>query len=258
MLAHQRRISWKLWLPIALAFSWTISGCATPKRDREEAELRLRIGTSFLAQGNYPNALRELLIAERLAPRNPVIQNNLGLAYFLRDRPETAAEHLQKALKLQPDYSEARNNYARVLIELTRYNQAIGELKKVLNDLTYDDPAKAWVNIGLAHFRKKDFASAKNSFIEAIKLNRNHCMGQTYYGRSLLELGEVEASVTALDNAIVVCKSSTFEEPQYYSGLAYYKLGRTSSAISRMEEIVKNNPQGDFAKRAESMLKLMK
>lgn len=235
-----------------------LSCATTSEKDRELAKYRLRIGTAYLEAGDYPDALRELLLAEKLDPKNEMVQNNLGLAYFFRERYDLAAQHLHRAIELNPSFTEARNNYARVLIEQARHDEALKELKVVLDDLTYPDPAKAWVNVGLAHFNKGDFARAKEAFATAIQINRNHCLGQTFYGRSLLELGDLETAAQALDNAVVICRPSKFDEPHYYSGLAYYKLGKTSAAIARMEEVMKLYPQGRFAKKAESMLKLMK
>lgn len=234
------------------------TSCATSKKNQEEALLRLRLGTSLLQQGSYPQALRELLLAEKLDPRNEITQNNLGLTYFMRERYDLALEHLEKALRLKSDYTEARNNLARTLIELSRFDEAIDELKLVTADLTYTDPAKAWVNLGLAYFRKGDFKSAKDKFAQAMKLNRGNCLGQTLYGRSLLELADYQSASVALDNAVLICQSTKFDEPYYFSGLSYYKLGRTSAAIARMEEVMQISPDGEYAQKARSLLKLMK
>ena len=243
---------------IGVVFCALVIGCAGTKKNQEEAELRSRIGTAHLQRGNYPAALRELLRAEEIDPQNVIIQNNLGLVYFLRERYDISAEHLARAIEINPRFSDARNNYARALIELGRFDEAKRQLDIVLRDLTYDDPPKAWVNYGLVYFRKKDFEAARQKFAEAIKINRDNCLAQTLYGRTFLEQGKNTTAAEALDNAVVVCRPSKYDEPFYYSGLAYYKLGRTSAAIARMEEIVKLYPQGTFAPKAESMLKLMR
>lgn len=235
-----------------------MSGCATNSKTREEAALRGQIGTAHLARGNYPAALRELMQAEKLDPKNVSVQNNLGLVYFFRNRFDTSLSHLSRALEIAPEYSDARNNYARVLIEVGRFDEARKQLDQVLADLTYNEPAKAWVNYGLLYFKKKDYEAARTKFAEAIKINRDNCLAQTLYGRSLLEMGKGEIAAQALDNAVVVCRPQQYDEPFYYSGLAYYKLGRTSAAIARMEEIMKLYPQGTYAVKAESMLKLMR
>lgn len=240
----------------ALVFA-VLTGCATSK-SKDEAQLHARIGTGLLQQGRYPEALRELLIAEKLDPKSPMIQNNLGLAFFMRERYQTAAEKLRNALVLSPTYTEARNNLSRVLIELEQYDQAIRELKTVIGDLTYSDPAKAYVNLGLAHFKKGDYAEARSTFTKALKMNRENCLAQTYYGRSLFELAQFQLASSALDNATLICREGGSDEPQYFSGLAYYKLGKTSSAISRMEDVIKLSPDGRYAKKAEELLRLMR
>ena len=220
--AQRRTLSRLLKSAVTLLASLTLVGCASGTlKKKDEANLRINIGTAHLQEGNYPAALRELLRAEELDPTNPITENNLGLVYFLRERLETSVQHLQKALKLRPDYSDARNNYARVLIELGRYDEAIRNLQTVLDDLTYDEPTKAWVNLGLVYFRKKDYAQARQKFAEAIRINRDHCLAQTLYGRSLMEEGRTQVAATALDNAVVVCRQSKYDDPYYYSGLAY-------------------------------------
>ena len=251
--------SYRLFSAIALCAALMIfGGCATSQKNRDEAGLRLRLGTSFLTQGNYPSAIRELQQAKTLDPENVIVLNNLGLAYYLREHYDLALQELAHAIHLQPKYSEARNNYGRVLIDVARYDDAIHELQIVVNDLTYEDPAKAWVNLGLAYFRKGDFIKARDQFAEAIKANRDYCLGQSYYGRALLELGQLKSAAQVLDNAVLICRTSQFDEPHYFSGLTYYKLGKTSSAIARMEEVIKLFPQGRYAKRAESLLTVMK
>lgn len=244
------------WIFIALLVG-LFSSCATSSKDRRRAELYLQSGTGYLMKGNYPSALRELLSAEQLDPKNPVIQNNLGLAYFVREKYELAEAHIRKAIDLEPTYTDARNNLGRVLIELARYDDAIANLTKALNDLTYPEPEKSWFNLGLAYFRRGNYSTARDKFAETIRLKREHCLGQTYYGRSLLELGELDRAADTLDNAVGLCQSEQPDEPQYFSGISYYKLGRTEKAVARMEEVMRLHPKGKYAKKAESMLQIM-
>ncbi len=244
-----------------LAAGLLITGCATSDKKKSEADMHMRMGTDHLNRGNYPSALKELLTAQELDPENELIQNNLGLVYFLRGKYELSEKHLGKAVELKPAFSEARNNHGRVLIELGQYERATRELKSVIADLTYGEPAKAWVNLGIAYYRKQDYKAALKSFTQGIEIDRNLCLGQDMYGRSLLELGDLASAARALDNAVVICKPMSFDEPNYFSGLTYYKLGKTSFAIARMEEVLqlnKVNPSGRYAKKAESLLKLMK
>ncbi len=239
-----------IWVPLIFC----LGGCETLPKNKEAAQLHLQIGTAQLTGGNYPNAMRELMLAEDLDPENEMIENNLGLVYFVREKYEMAEKHLMHALKIKPDFTDALNNLARVHIELGKFDLAIRELTRVLNDLTYQGAEKAWVNLGLAYFQKGDYQVAKNKFSEAIKLNRTHCLAHTLFGRSELELEDFTHASTELDKAIFFCKQDHFDEPHYYSGISYFRQGNREKGIARMEEVLRYYPNGKYAARAKNMI----
>ncbi len=216
--------------------------------------LHLQTGTSLLSDGNFPQALSELLIAENLDPENATIQNNLGLVYFFRERTDLAETHLRKALKLLPEYTDARNNLARVLIERGKYNEAIQEAQIANNDLTYPNPEKPLINLGVAQFKLAHFEVAKRNFQKAVEIQRDNCLAQSYYGRTLYELRDYRRAAEALDRAVGFCQRSQFDEPHYYSALSYFELGQNEKAQARFEELLKLYPQGKYVDKAKTML----
>lgn len=227
-------------------------------QEEETAKLHLQIGTSQLNGGNYPQALSELLLSESLDPENPITQNNLGLTYFFRERPDLAELHLRKALKLKPNYSDARNNLSRILIERGHYPEAIREAQIVSQDLTYPNPEKPLLNIGIAQFKQSQFAAAQKTFQKAIELQRDNCMAQSYYGRTLYEQKDYKRAAEALDRAAGFCQRIQFDEPQYYSALSYYEIGQKQKAESRLEGLLKLYPQGKYSDKAKSMLETIR
>jgi Tfp pilus assembly protein PilF len=227
-------------------------------KDAEKADLLLHMGTSQFESGNYPEALVDLLKAEDLDHNNPVIQNNLGLVYFMRQRYELAEKHMRKAISLNPKYTEARNNLSRVLIEVGRYKEAEKELKVVLDDLTYPAIDKSYINLGLAQFNQKKFTESKQSFLNAMNASRDNCVANAYYGRSIFELKDYEEAARALDNAIGFCQRAVYDEPHYYSALTYYRLGQKEKAIARFSEIIKLYPEGKYRDKSKAMLELIR
>lgn len=245
-----------------------VSGCASakPNRDKEDANLHLQMGTTLFTNKKFPEALRELLAAEKLDPNNATVQNNLALTYFVRDRFDIAQKHVDRAVALMPTYTEARNNRARILIERGLFGEAIEEAKRATEDLTYQTPIRSWTNISLAYFRKGDFKNARDSATAALKIERGNCFAQTILGRSLLELGLLEKSGTillkdaaeTLDRAIVACRAEGQDEAAYFAGLAHYKLGKSAAAVARLQEVLHDYPDGRYAKKAESLLEIIK
>lgn len=222
------------------------------------AQLHLQIGTALLVKGNYPGALQELLTAERLDKRNPVIQNNLALAYFVRQKYAEAEEHIQAALASSPNYTDARNNLGRVYIETGRYDKAIEVLKLANEDLTYPYPDKTLTNLGIAYFYKGKFAVARDYLKKSLGLKRDNCVSFNFYGRSLFELSEFTLAAETFDQAINLCKPSSFDEPHYFGALSYYKIGDKPRAIARLEELVSLYPSGKYYSQAKTMLELIR
>lgn len=241
-----------------------ITGCSlfgqrqTSERNKEDARLHLRIGTSLFMNRQYPAALSSFLKAEALDPENPQIQNDLAMAYFVREKMDLAQEHIDRALALDPKYTEARNNRARILIDRGRYDEAIAEAKKVAQDLTYPTPIRGWANLALAHFKRGNFSECRKTTLDALKVDRKNCDIQLLLGRSQLELGDHKPASDTLDRAISFCDSENPDEAYYFAGIAHYKLGRISAAVDRLSVVVKKYPEGPFAKKAESLLEIIK
>ena len=235
------------------------AGCASlHSDDQKTAQIHLQLGVSQMSQGNYPQALKELLTAQELDPDNALIQNNLGLAYFVRDRFDLSEKHLLKAVSLRPEFTDARNNLVSVYLEQAKYDQASIEANKVAADLTYASPEKAQINLGLIHFRKNQFSLAKVKFQKAMELQKDNCFASSYYGRSLYELKDLKRAAEALDQAVGFCKRSQFDEPHYYSALTYYQLGDADKAVARLEELIKIYPQGRYVDKSKVMLETIK
>ncbi|MGE0633015.1 MAG: tetratricopeptide repeat protein, partial [Pseudobdellovibrionaceae bacterium] len=129
---------------VTIMISLLISiGCSSiANRNSEKADLHMRVAVSHMNNGDYPTALRELLEAEKYSSSSPVIQHNLGMTYFLLERPDLAEPRLKKAVNLNSRYTDARVDLARVLTDRELYKEAKEHLKIALVDLTYENPGK--------------------------------------------------------------------------------------------------------------------
>lgn len=244
---------------VVLLGAFLLTSCAGWwQKDKAKADLYLRMGISEIESGNYPSALRSLLKAEELDPKNPATQNNLGLVYFHRERLDLAEKHVRRAVDLDSKYTEARNNLARIFIEKGNFAAAEKELKIVLNDLTYPSPEKAYVNMGLVKFNLKDYSEARKTFGKVLQTNPEDCVASTYVGRSLFELNDYSTAAEALDRAIGFCQRSLFDEPHYFSALAYFRLGEKAKSVARFEEVIKLYPNGQYREKAKGMLSLIR
>jgi Tfp pilus assembly protein PilF len=250
-----------LLLGLFLIFTFSffhLVGCQAAKKDgNERAILHMQMGTGFLSKGQYPQAMSELLKAEQLDPENPIILNNLGLAYYMRGRAKTAEEKFRKAIKIASKFSDAKNNLARVLIDDRKLDEALVLLHQVEEDLTYPSPEKTLSQLGMAYFELGQYKKAEEYLSRSLELRRESCTTAHYYGRTLYELKRLKQSAEVLDQAIEYCRAAKFEEPLYFSAMSYFSIGDREKSRARLDELIKDYPQSKYVAKAKGMLELL-
>jgi tetratricopeptide (TPR) repeat protein len=236
-----------------------MAACATgpSKADKERAKLHMQIGTGYLAQGQYPQAMAELLKAEQLDPRNPALLNNLGLAYYVRGRTQQAEGKFREAIRIESKFSDAKNNLARTLMDQDKNQEAIRILNEVEGDLTYNFPEKTLSNLGMAYFQLGNFKKAEDYLARSLQIRRQSCTTADFYGRTLLEMKRLEQSAEVLDQAIEFCRPTKFEEPLYFSAMSYFSLGEKEKSRARLTELLKDYPKSKYVTKAKGMLELL-
>jgi type IV pilus assembly protein PilF len=248
------------WSSLVVILYFALQGCKSmPNAENQEtAELHMQIAVSYIQKDNLPSALKELLIAEDLAPKNAAVQSNLGLVYFLRDRFELSERHYLQAISFRPDYTEAKNNLARVYTETGQYRKAEPLLQEALKDLTFNDYPSVYANYGILEFKRKHYASATNYLKKSLEIDRENCLTQVYLGRSYLDMNELTLASDQLEKAISFCQPQGIDEAHYYAALAYYRNSQRDRAMVRFEELIRYFPTGPNNEKAKKMLALIK
>jgi type IV pilus assembly protein PilF len=234
------------------------TSCTTFRGSRDSAFPYVQLAEKQLASGQNPQALSTLLKGESVEPDSPLIHNQLGLVYFAFGKYEKSAEHLKRAVRLDENFSEARNNYARTLIELKQYADARAQLDVVINDLTYLKQPLAYSNYGLTYFREGQFKKAIPWLQKSIALNKTNCLTYTTYGRALYELKDYRGALPVFDIAVHLCKKNNFDEAHYFAALTYFKSGDKTKGVALMNETLLLYPDGAYQEKAKSMLELMR
>ncbi len=247
-----------------ILLSILLSSCAlfndgqiTPQEKRKAA-LHLKIGTAHYGNGKYHSALKEFMTANEVSPNDPLILNNLGIGYFALNRLPLSEKYINKALSINPKYTDARINLAKVQIELGLYGEALRNLKLAENDLTYSAVDNIHYHTGLALFKMKQFQPAEERFKLALNKNPNHCYAMFFYGRSLFEKRDYRAASESLDNSIGLCEKFKVDGAHFYSALSHYKINNLNTSSSRLQELLELYPKTHFAKDAKEMLKMLK
>jgi tetratricopeptide (TPR) repeat protein len=139
--------------PTMTTIAYSVNGGYTPMIYRYLADLlAIRLGSS------NPNLIKSIQASENFSMFRACIDNsNLPRAKL----------YYKKAVKLNPVYASADNNYGNLFAQVKRYPQAIKEFQLILKvDPTHSPSLTGMGNIMLM---KKLYAYAENYFLKALK-----------------------------------------------------------------------------------------
>lgn len=240
-----------------LIFLLLFSCVSVSQKDIERSQLRMQLGVSQIEKQNFPLALKELLAAEELNPKDPTIQTNLGLVYYFLERFNESIAHYQRALELEPKLTDTKNSLARVYIEIQKYDLARKTLAEVLSDLTYPYAFKAYANLGLVEFNTQNYNAAIKNFKLVLQKNREDCLVQTYLGRSYLELKQIISAQQQLEKAAELCRQTQQDDGLYYLAISLYRAGEKKQSILKFKELRSFYPNGRYHEQAKKMIDLV-
>jgi len=181
-------------------------------------------GKTAAAASNWDGAIENFQKASELDPMQHVVWGNLADAYVSRSKASgktqadreadwtKAGEAYQKAIAIKPDDAAYHNNYALVLANQEKFDDAQAELtKSATADPT--NAGKYYFNLGAVYVNKGKTDPAAAAFKKAIDLDPNYAEAYYQYGLSLMGKATVEGGKT-------VAPAGTQEAFQKYLDLA--------------------------------------
>jgi hypothetical protein len=138
-----------------------------------------------------------------------------------------AAQHLQKALRVDPQFIEAHNNLGASYMQLQRYKDAIAEFQAAIAlDAKMEAPYR---NMSLSLFLMKRYPEAEAAARQALTLNPEHKAARYTLGRALSAEGSVSAEAEKL------LRESVGEFPEARLPLAQVLLNRCANLDAAAE-----------------------
>jgi type IV pilus assembly protein PilF len=224
----------------------------------QQAAAARNLGEAYMADGNYTKALRELLKAELLNPKDPYVHNDLGLTYMAKGDPDKGVTHFKRALELRPEYSPARNNLGSAYISLEQWDKAIDCFEDVADDLLYATPYYPLSNLGYVYFRKGDYHRAEGYYRQALDLEYDFPKALHGLGKVYLAMGKPEKALEVLERAK---KKAPDVAPIYMDlGRAYtgkHEYHKALDAYKKAAALARGTALGDQAEEAAGRVKNM-
>ena len=150
-----------------------------------------------------------------------------------------AAEYLQRAIQIYPDYQDAYNNLGLAFKELGQYDKSILAHRKNLEK--HPDYTKGYFNLGTTYYAKKDYRSAIQYLQEYCKRKPNQSNAYFLMGQAAGHLGEFGEAIDYLNLALNVRPNDV--NVINYLGMAYGMSNQVKNAEQQFLKALNLSPQ---------------
>ncbi|MFW5791124.1 MAG: tetratricopeptide repeat protein [Desulfohalobiaceae bacterium] len=248
------------WILVFLAVS--LLGCAasTGKRSEQatpgEVQARIELAESYLASNDYRNSLKELLEIEEQSGNNPRFLYDLGITYVGLREYERAAQALERAVDLEPDYGPAWNLLGQAHIAQGNVEPAIDAFERSMGIMTYLTPEYPAYNLAKLYQSRGEQDKAIAHARMALDKNWRYTPAYLLLADLLLEQGRTGEAIEVLTRGAEANPKST----EIILRLAENQLrqGNTAEARNWFQHIIMLDPESDAAEVAEDYLDLMR
>src|SRR5215475_14820022 len=175
MIRRRVGIAWFLWAGVV---AFLVGGCASSRQMRTQADDYYRLAQSYLSNDSPLLAEQEIRKALALRPDDARYLETLALIHQVQvyqpqgtlnlTRLQLAEEAYRLALRQADAPPSVLVNYSTVLLLRGRPDEAIAMAQRALQVPGYDQPARAYTNIGIAYLKKGALTQAAAQFQKAI------------------------------------------------------------------------------------------
>jgi len=245
-----------------------LAGLAAPAGAQSSAdgELVFNTGITHLREGRTELAIESFKKAIKADAKSPYFHKALCVAYLQyadrcpaadtgcrNSRLEDAVSAANKALELNPYYTDARNDLGAALLGLGRREEGKQELLRAYEDAMNPTPELSARNLGQAYFEEKNYIQAENWFRTAVRRNPAYPDAQVGLAEALVVQNRQREAIASLEEAL----NDTPGAPPLLLALGqvYFRAGRFADARARLEEVAAKDPGGPSGRRAAELLR---
>ncbi len=141
---------------------------------KEAARVNTQLGVAYMQQGEQKTAKEKLDRAIEQNPDYAPAHGALAMLYNQRGDFEEAEKEYRRALHLDSQSSDLKNNFGVFLCGQGRRDEALGYFEQAAQDFSYSTPEAAWTNAGICIIQHGGSAAdAEKDFREALRVNAN-------------------------------------------------------------------------------------
>jgi Tfp pilus assembly protein PilF len=236
--------------------------CATAQKKpaptkAEQVGMLIDLGRASLAEGDPTGALKALMEANEIEDENAVVHHLMAISYYAKKLPDEAIREVKIALKIAPKFSDAENTYGKILLDQGKYEQAASLLKAAAADPLYRESFKPLTSLGILYYRRADLAKSRDYLERAIdSAPDNACIAYYYLGHIDMSQSHLPSAIS--DYARASKKScANFGDARVALGMAYERDRQYDQARKTYLDIEKAYPGTKAADQAMERLQYL-
>lgn len=211
------------------------------------------LGVAATQSGRHDEAIGLIgrAIALKATPA-PQFHSNIGLAYRSLGARAQAIEHFQRAVALKPDYVEAHNNLAAVLIDENRLEEAEHHCRQAV--ALRPGTVSTHFALGLVLQKQERWSEAEAVYERAVLLPPPYPQSWNNLAIVRMSLGKLDEAIAALDQALRL--DPDYAEAYYNLGTVHQERGAYADALAAYRRAAALNPDYVDAHLNEALLHL--
>jgi tetratricopeptide (TPR) repeat protein len=171
-----------------------------PADEDAREQFLLDLGDVLFNLGDYEDAEKHYILANKMKPEDKRTWNNLGVILVRLGKTKEAISYYDRALELDPKFGGAWFNKGKALFKLGMEKKALECFK---NATKYSPKNKsAWNNLGvtLRHMRK--FKESIKCYDQALKIHSDYPWAWHNKGVALMDLRRYKDAMRCFDRAL--------------------------------------------------------
>jgi tetratricopeptide (TPR) repeat protein len=218
---------------------WAQSAPMPSVSNESGAARAYRIGMTLVNEGRLDEAISTFKNGLRTDPQSTVLLNVIGATYSLKADFEQAENYLLKSLQTDPGFVPARKNLAISYFNLGKYDLAITEFQRLINE-PGDSRSVAFLFLGIIAEEQNDFSKSASLLGGSGDVVYQYPRALLSFAHSLFELKQAQkadAVLRSLDAMSGVAASEYFK-----AGLLFSQQRQYQQALTEFERADKVDP----------------
>lgn len=240
-------------------YQTTTQPSSNQSKDKQEiARVRTSLAAQYIRKNELDTAHRQLEKAFAANSRYAPAYDMMGVLLQQegsRLNLEKADQYFKKAIALDKDFDQVRNNYGVYLSQMKRYSEAAAQFEIAGSALGYEGRIGALENLGRTYLQLNNNPAAAKAFLRALDGNRNSLIAHIELVDLLLEQQRVQQAQRLYDETLVLVQGQRVSPRLLLQGIKLAAAQNNKTTRQQLaQQLLSAYPLSDEAKQLKNWL----